>query len=188
MNTTTTPASSRLARIASRARAMKISIGRIGARTSCRRSVPTKKLLITVGNPSTSISTDSAVNAPASIESRASGRNCAPASPAENTNPPNTIAPTKSRITISTNRPGRPLWTRAGGGRARLLGRSSEHESRRRGDGGRRRPFFRFHPGVKTADQLPVAIGELEQAEQPLHALLPHLAARHPIKVGHVVE
>ena len=112
MNTTTTKASSRLARIASSARAMKISIGRIGARTSCNRSVPTKKLLITVGKPRTSIRTDSAVNAPASIESRACGRNCAPASPAENTKPPNTIAPAKSRIRISTNLPGRPLVRR----------------------------------------------------------------------------
>ena len=39
-----------------------------------------------------------------------------------------------------------------------------------------------------AADQVPVAVRELEQAEQPVHALLSHLAARHAVEVGDVVE
>src|SRR5713226_715759 len=70
---------SRFALMASSSLATQMSIGRTGASTSWSNSRPTKKVAITVGNPITSIRTDSDVKPPVRIVSRATGRKCSAA-------------------------------------------------------------------------------------------------------------
>ncbi len=105
-------ASSTFALIAKSERAMKISAVLTGASTSCIRSRPAKKTAMTVGNPTTSMSTDRAVNAPARIASRAEGMNWAAASATPKREPPKTSAANDPKMPSSTTRARLPVRIR----------------------------------------------------------------------------
>src|SRR5258708_22117077 len=68
------------------------------------------------------------------------------------------------------------------------VGRFVEEQDRWLAYEKRRESDFLAHAVAVSPDQLAVAIGQLEQAEQPLHSLLTLGPSRHPVQVRDVVQ
>src|SRR5438552_362925 len=134
---------------------------------------------MTLGNPTTSIITDSAVNAPARIASRADGSASPAAKAIPNNDPPNTIAARNTNSARPTTRTVLPFVIRLRHARSSARRIISTAE--------RLIAAVRAAGRSARATQAP-SVRQLEQAEQPLHPLLALGPARHAIEVRDEIE